>query len=134
MGLSTAVGILVTNSVVVLENISRLNEIDPTQPKKNAIEGTDEVAGAITSSTLTTITVFLPFVFVSGVAGQLFKELAYTVTFSLITSLVVAITLIPRLTSAIKYKEFTEPGWSIALRNSFTSSLRVFLKNSPLKK
>jgi HAE1 family hydrophobic/amphiphilic exporter-1 len=128
-GLSLGVGMLVDNSVVVLENIHRYNEMRPGQEQQNAIEGTNEVVGAITSSTLTTITVFLPFIFVSGVAGQLFKELAYTVTFSLITSLLVAITLIPRLSAGVKYKEFVEPGWSLAMKKYFHDTLNVFLKN-----
>ncbi len=128
-GLALGVGMLVDNSVVVLENIHRLNMLNPENIKKNAIYGTGEVAGAITSSTLTTITVFLPFVFVSGVAGQLFKELALTVTFSLITSLLVSITLIPRLAAAVKIKEFVEPGWSIMMKNIFHNTLTTFLRN-----
>jgi HAE1 family hydrophobic/amphiphilic exporter-1 len=131
-GLALGIGMLVDNSVVVLENIHRLNELRPDSIKQNAIEGTTEVAGAITSSTLTTITVFLPFVFVTGVAGQLFKELAYTVTFSLITSLFVAITLIPRLSASVRHKEFVEPGWSIVMKKFYNSSLWTFLNNKLL--
>ncbi len=126
-GLALGVGMLVDNSVVVLENIYRLNVLRPDKIKQNAIDGTSEVAGAIISSTLTTITVFLPFVFVSGVAGQLFKELAYTVTFSLITSLFVSITLIPRLSSSVKLKEFIEPKWSKIMKKYFNYSLEMFL-------
>ncbi|MFH1415342.1 MAG: efflux RND transporter permease subunit [Elusimicrobiota bacterium] len=126
-GLALGVGMLVDNSVVVLENIYRLNVLRPEEPQLNAIEGTTEVFGAITSSTLTTITVFLPFVFVSGVAGQLFKELAYTVTFSLITSLLVAVTLIPRLAAGVKLKEFAEPGWSNVMKSVFDRTLGEFL-------
>lgn len=131
-GLALGIGMLVDNSVVVLENIHRLNILRPDRIKLNSIEGTQEVAGAITSSTLTTITVFLPFVFVTGVAGQLFKELAYTVTFSLLTSLLVSITLIPRLSSAVKHREFTEPGWSITMRKYFDISLGKFLSKKAL--
>ncbi len=126
-GLALGVGMLVDNSVVVLENIYRLNVLRPDKIKQNAIDGTSEVAGAIISSTLTTITVFLPFVFVSGVAGQLFKELAYTVTFSLITSLFVSITLIPRLSSAVMLKQFIEPKWSKIMKKYFAHSLEIFL-------
>lgn len=126
-GLALGVGMLVDNSVVVLENIYRLNVFRPDDIQQNAIDGTSEVTGAIISSTLTTITVFLPFVFISGVAGQLFKELAYTVTFSLITSLLVAVTLIPRLAAGVKYRKFVEPKWSEALKDFFDRTLKLFL-------
>ncbi|MFC2091617.1 efflux RND transporter permease subunit [Elusimicrobiota bacterium] len=129
-GLALGVGMLVDNSVVVLENIYRLNVLRPDNIKQNAIDGTSEVTGAITSSTLTTITVFLPFVFVTGVAGQLFKELAYTVTFSLITSLLVAVTLIPRLAAGVKHMQFVEPLWSRKMNEKFIVYLRLFLKKS----
>jgi HAE1 family hydrophobic/amphiphilic exporter-1 len=131
-GLALGVGMLVDNSVVVLENIYRLNVLRPDNIKQNAIDGTSEVAGAITSSTLTTITVFLPFVFVSGVAGQLFKELAYTVTFSLLTSLFVAITLIPRLSASVKLRHFIEPKWSLRMRERYHGTLKLFLNQRNL--
>ncbi|MEM8485269.1 MAG: efflux RND transporter permease subunit [Bacteroidota bacterium] len=97
-GLALGIGLLVDNSIVVLENIARHRELG-----KNTIDsariGASEVAQAVIASTLTTIAVFFPLVFVDGIAGQLFKDQALTVTFSLIASLVVAITLIPMLAS-----------------------------------
>ncbi|MFH1857239.1 MAG: efflux RND transporter permease subunit [Candidatus Omnitrophota bacterium] len=95
-GLALGIGMLVDNSIVVIENIFRYRE--KTQDSKlAAVEGSKEVTGAITSSTLTSVAVFIPMIFVIGIAGQLFKELAFTVTFSLLASLMVALTLVPLL-------------------------------------
>jgi len=95
-GLALGVGMLVDNAIVVIENIFRHREMGESA-EKAANDGAEEVSNAIVASTLTTIAVFLPMIFVVGVAGQLFKELAFTVTFSLIGSLWVALTLIPLL-------------------------------------
>lgn len=97
-GLALGVGMLVDNSIVVLENIYRFrqNGLDRVEAAK---QGSSEVTTAIIASTLTTIIVFLPVVFVEGIASQLFGELALTVTFSLLASLAVAMTLIPTLSS-----------------------------------
>ena len=97
-GIALAVGMLVDNSIVVLENIVRKREqgLSVIQSSK---DGTTEVASAVVASTLTTIAVFFPMVFISGVAGQLFSDQALTVTFALIFSLIVALTLIPMLAS-----------------------------------
>ncbi|MFH1877905.1 MAG: efflux RND transporter permease subunit, partial [Candidatus Omnitrophota bacterium] len=95
-GLALGVGMLVDNAIVVMENIFRHREMGKPS-EKAATDGAEEVSNAIVASTLTTIAVFLPMIFVVGVAGQLFKELAFTVTFSLIGSLWVALTLIPLL-------------------------------------
>jgi HAE1 family hydrophobic/amphiphilic exporter-1 len=97
-GLALGIGMLVDNSIVVLENIVRLKE-GGAAPMQAAHDGTREVAAAVLASTLTTICVFLPMVFVRGVAGIMFKQLAYVVSFSLICSLVVALTLVPMLAS-----------------------------------
>lgn len=99
-GLALGVGMLVDNAVVVIENIFRHVQLGKSA-EEAAVKGTDEVANAISASTLTTIAVFLPMVFVVGVAGQLFKQLAFTVTFSLVGSLWVALTLIPLLSSRL---------------------------------
>jgi HAE1 family hydrophobic/amphiphilic exporter-1 len=97
-GIALAVGMLVDNSIVVLENIVRKKEQGDgiVDAAKN---GTTEVAGAVLASTLTTIAVFFPMVFISGIAGQLFKDQALTVTFALIFSLIVALTVIPMMAS-----------------------------------
>lgn len=99
-GLALGIGMLVDNAIVVIENI--YNHFQKQKDIKEASKtGASEMSAAIVSSTLTTVAVFLPMVFVVGVAGQLFKELAFTVTFSLLASLVIALSLIPRL-AAIK--------------------------------
>ena len=95
-GLALAVGMLVDNAIVVLENIARKREQGLTMVQ-SALEGAQEVSGAITASTLTTIAVFFPLVFVEGIAGQLFAPQALTITFSLLVSLAVALTLIPTM-------------------------------------
>ncbi|MCH7664920.1 MAG: efflux RND transporter permease subunit [Acidobacteria bacterium] len=97
-GLTLGVGLLVDNSIVVLESIQRRLDqgIDPVEA---ADRGTNEVGRAVVASTMTTICVFVPIVFVEGIAGQLFGDQALTVTFSLIVSLLVALTVIPMLAS-----------------------------------
>ena len=95
-GIALAVGMLVDNAVVVLESIVRKQE-QGLERRQAASEGASEVATAVTASTLTSIAVFFPMVFISGVAGQLFKDQSLTVTFALVFSLIVALTLVPML-------------------------------------
>jgi HAE1 family hydrophobic/amphiphilic exporter-1 len=95
-GLALGAGMLVDNAIVVMENIFR-NLERGLSLREAAITGTAEVTGAITSSTITTIVVFLPIVYLHGAAGELFKDQAWTVAFSLISSLAVAILVIPML-------------------------------------
>ena len=97
-GIALAVGMLVDNSIVVLENIVRKRE-QGEGVVEAARNGTTEVGSAVVAATLTTIAVFFPRVFISGVAGQLFRDQALTVTFALVFSLIVALTLIPMLAS-----------------------------------
>lgn len=97
-GLALGVGMLVDNSIVVLENISRHKE-KGLDRKEATVAGAGEVAKAVIASTLTTVAVFLPIVFVEGIAGQVFKDQALTVSVSLLASLVVAIMLIPMISS-----------------------------------
>jgi hydrophobic/amphiphilic exporter-1 (mainly G- bacteria), HAE1 family len=97
-GIALAVGMLVDNSIVVLENIVRKKE-QGLGVVDAARHGASEVAGAVTAATLTTVAVFFPMVFVTGIAGQLFRDQALTVTFALLFSLLVALTLIPMLAS-----------------------------------
>ncbi len=95
-GIALAVGMLVDNSIVVLENIVRKRE-QGLGIVEAAQDGTTEVGSAVVAATLTTIAVFFPMVFIKGIAGQLFKDQALTVTFALVFSLIVALTLIPML-------------------------------------
>ncbi|MCW8092036.1 efflux RND transporter permease subunit [Alteromonas sp. ASW11-130] len=105
-GIALAVGLLVDNSIVVLENIDRHKQkqraLENADDKTAAAEGTKEVSSAIVASTLTTLAVFVPLIFVEGIAGQLFRDQAMTVSFALLASLVIAITLIPCLASRKK--------------------------------
>lgn len=106
-GIALAVGLLVDNAIVVLENIARHKE-QGKSAKEAATKGAGEVAMAITASTLTTVAVFLPLVFVEGIAGQLFRDQALTVTFALLVSLVVALTLIPTMAARSRQTEEAE--------------------------
>ena len=93
-GIALGVGMLVDNSIVVLEAVHRQDRSQTTLPEA-VYRGTREVGTAVTASTLTTLAVFLPLVFVEGIAGQLFKDQALTIVFSLSASLLVALTFIP---------------------------------------
>ncbi|WP_202077859.1 efflux RND transporter permease subunit [Caldalkalibacillus salinus] len=99
-GLALGIGMLVDNAIVVIENIHRHLSMQK-DPKQAALEGTKEVGGAITASTLTTISVFLPVVFISGIIGDIFMAFALTVSFSLLASLAVALTVVPMIASRI---------------------------------
>jgi HAE1 family hydrophobic/amphiphilic exporter-1 len=98
-GLALGVGMMVDGSIVVLENVFRRREQAGENPAVAAVEGTREVAPAIVASTITTLVIFLPLVFVRGVSGIMFKELAYVIIFSLICSLMVSLSLVPMLAS-----------------------------------
>ena len=100
-GLALGVGMLVDNAIVVLENIHRLRE-SGEEPEAAAIEGSKEVMAAVIASTITTLVVFLPLIFVRGMAGIMFKQLSYVVSFSLACSLTVALTLVPMLASRVR--------------------------------
>jgi multidrug efflux pump subunit AcrB len=99
-GLALGIGMLVDNAVVVLENIYRLRKLGLSKTEA-AIQGSQQVTGAIVASTLTTIAVFMPVVFVQGFTAQIFKEMALTVSITLIASLLVALTLVPMLSSKL---------------------------------
>ncbi|MEK6715738.1 MAG: efflux RND transporter permease subunit, partial [Candidatus Omnitrophota bacterium] len=96
-GLALGVGMVVDNANIVIENIFRYRQQLGKDVEESAINGTSEMIPAIIGSTLTNIAVFLPFAFVIGVVGQIFKQLSFTISFSLITSIVVAVSLVPVL-------------------------------------
>ncbi|MDZ7758440.1 efflux RND transporter permease subunit [Rhodohalobacter sp.] len=106
-GLTLAVGMVVDNAVVVLENIFRFKE-DGETSKVSAVSGAQEVAAPVIVSTLTTLVVFLPILFVPGIAGLLFRDLALTISFALIVSVLIAITLIPVLSSRLFDRELID--------------------------
>jgi HAE1 family hydrophobic/amphiphilic exporter-1 len=103
-GLALGVGMLVDNSIVVLENVFRHREEEGLDAATSASVGANEVAGAITASTLTTIAVFGPVLYVKGVAGALFTDLSLAVAFSLLASLLVALTLLPVMAARVDRK------------------------------
>ena len=100
-GLALGVGMMVDSSIVVLENIFRRHSEDGEAPKLASVEGAREVGPAIIASTITTLVIFIPLVFVRGVSGILFKELAYVIIFALICSLILALSLVPMLASRL---------------------------------
>jgi hydrophobic/amphiphilic exporter-1 (mainly G- bacteria), HAE1 family len=101
-GLALGIGMLVDNSIVIIENIFRYRE-SGVKPSEASRHGTLEMANAVMASTLTTVAVFLPLVlFIRGMARELFRDLAFTVTFSLLASLGVALTVVPMLSSRIR--------------------------------
>ena len=107
-GLALGIGMLVDDSIVVLEVISRHRDMGKTVFQA-AVDGTKEVQGAVIASTLTTVAVFLPIVFVEGVGGQLFKDQALTVSFSILASLAISLTLIPMLSAKLGQAPSLEP-------------------------
>ncbi|XAM00179.1 efflux RND transporter permease subunit [Phycisphaeraceae bacterium D3-23] len=100
-GLALGVGMMVDSSIVVLENIYRRRNEEGEQPAIASVRGAVEVGGAIIASTVTTLVIFLPLIFVRGVTGMLFKEFAYVVAIALVCSLVVALTMVPMLSSRL---------------------------------
>ncbi|WP_029132963.1 efflux RND transporter permease subunit [Sedimenticola selenatireducens] len=100
-GLALGVGMMVDSSVVVLENIFRRQQETGESPATAAVKGTGEVASAVIAGTVTTLVIFLPLIFLRGVSGVLFKELAYVIMFSLFCSLLVSLSLVPMLGSRL---------------------------------
>lgn len=127
-GLAVGVGMLVDNSVVVIENIYRLRNKGVSRIKA-AVTGAVQVAGAIASSTLTTVCVFVPIVFVEGITRQLFMDMALTIAYSLLASLVVALTLVPAM-SANMLKTIKEKKHPImdALLKGYDKAIRFALR------
>lgn len=114
-GLALGVGMMVDSSIVVLENIFRRRQEEREDNQRAAVAGTREVAGAIVASTITTLIIFVPLMFVQGVSGLLFRELAYTIGFSLVCALLVALSLVPMLAAKLiiapSEEDARRPGW-----------------------
>lgn len=127
-GLALGVGMLVDNSVVVIENIFRLRNEEGYSIKEASIEGAKQVGGAILASTLTTICVFAPIVFTEGITRQLFTDLALTLAYSLLASLVVALTLVPAMSQGMLRKVKDNPNKLIVkIQNLYGKVLSVLL-------
>lgn len=128
-GLAIGVGMLVDNSVVVIENIYRLRNLG-IPPIKAALNGAKQVAGAIASSTLTTICVFFPIVFIEGLTRQIFMDMALTITYSLLASLIVALTLVPALGQRmLKKVKPVKHGLFDKMLGGYEKSIRFVLKH-----
>ncbi len=132
-GLALGIGMLVDNSIVVIENIYRLRG-EGYSVKEAAIEGAKEVAGAIMASTLTTICVFLPIVFTEGITRQLFVDMGLTIAYSLLASLVIALTVVPAMSSKMLTKSKVQKDGKIfsGLINLYGKVLSGALKAKPV--
>ena len=135
-GLALGVGMLVDNSIVSIENIYRLRDEEGLPILTASIRGVNQVAGALFASTLTTICVFLPVVFVEGMARDLFSDMGLTIAFSLLASLVVAMTVVPSASAALfkkskprKQRIFSkiQKGYTVLLRGALHVRLLVLL-------
>lgn len=102
-GLALGIGMLVDNSIVVIENIYRLRSLGES-PRRAAVEGAKQVTGAIVASTLTTICVFAPIIFTEGITRQLFVDMGLTIAYSLLASLMIALTFVPMMASGVMKK------------------------------
>ena len=128
-GLAIGIGMLVDNSIVVIENICRLRS-EGVPVKEAAVQGVKEVAGAITASTLTTVCVFVPILFVQGLTRQIFMDMVLTVTYSLLASLIVAITVIPAAVTGLLRRPVKPQGKTRKkLMAAFEKSLRFTLRH-----
>ena len=131
-GLLLGIGMLVDNSIVVIENIYRLRH-EGYSIKKAAVQGASQVTGAIIASTLTTVSVYAPIIFTEGITRQLFVDLALTIAYTLIASLVVALTFVPAMASVTlkKTKEIRHP-WFDAMKDAYGRFLAGCLRFKPI--
>lgn len=136
-GLALGIGMMVDSSIVILENIYSYRQ-QGYSLKESAIKGASELAPAVIASTTTTLVVFLPIVFVEGIASELFTPLAITISFSLLASLVVAVTLVPMLSSKLLSKAMKDHGrryWFDRILNRVTNGYaKVLAKALKLRK
>ena len=132
-GLSLGIGMLVDNSIVAIENIYRLHDEEGVPLLRACVEGVKSVSGALFASTLTTICVFLPIVFVQGMARDLFADMGLTIAFSLLASLLVAMTVVPAMCSFLmRHSKPHRHRVFGAIQRFYTSLLRGALKAKPL--
>ena len=133
-GLALGIGMLVDNSIVVIENIYRLLG-EGKSKQEAAITGAKQVMGAITASTLTTVAVFLPVAIIGGLISDVFMAMALTIAFSLGASLVIALSLVPSMSSRfLNDQKFSKESKSlIATKKAYETSIRFVLKNKVTK-
>ncbi len=132
-GLALGIGMLVDNSIVVIENIYRMRK-EGLSAREAAVEGAGEVAGAIMASTLTTVCVFLPIVFTEGITRQLFVDMGLTIAYSLLASLVIALTVVPAMASKVltKTKEQKDGKIFTAMMTGYEKILKAALRFKPV--
>ena len=132
-GLALGVGMLVDNSIVVIENIYRMRNEEGATAKEAAISGARQVSGAIAASTFTTICVFAPIVFTQGITRQLFVDMGLTIAYSLLASLFVALTVVPMMSAGIlKKTEEKESKFFVHVKEGYGKILSRALKLKPL--
>lgn len=132
-GLALGVGMLVDNSIVVIENIYRMRNEEQASAKTAAIEGAKQVAGAISASTLTTVCVFLPIVFTKGITRQLFIDMGLTIGYSLGASLVVALTVVPMMSAGLLQRiETKESSLFVRVKKEYVTLLSFALRKKGL--
>lgn len=131
-GLTLGVGMLVDNSIVVIENIDRFRSMGYSV-KRAAVEGANQVVGAIVASTLTTVSVYAPIIFTEGITRQLFVDLALTIAYTLVASLLVAMTFVPAMSTVVmkKKKEIRHP-WFDAFKELYGRFLETCLRFKPV--
>ncbi len=131
-GLALGIGMLVDNSIVVIENIYRMRG-EGLSAKKAAVEGAKQVSGAITASTLTTVCVFAPIVFVEGITRQLFVDMGLTIAYTLLASLLIALTFVPMMGSRLlkKTRDIKHP-WFDKVQDVYGMVLGKLLRFKPL--
>lgn len=128
-GLALGVGMLVDNSIVVIENIYRMRN-EGKSATVAAVEGAKQVSGAIMASTLTTVAVFLPIVFVQGFTREIFTDMGLTIAYSLLASLVIALTLVPSMAAKVLVKNVNQDHRIFeGLKNVYTKVLKISLKH-----
>lgn len=129
-GLALGIGMLVDNAVVVIENIYRMISLGKSK-KEAATQGAKEVAGAITSSTITTMAVFLPVFFIEGIIADVFISMALTIAYSLGASLFIALTLVPMMASRMldDHKPQQDGKWMNSLKNVYETSVLFTIKH-----
>lgn len=132
-GLALGVGMLVDNSIVVIENIYRMRNEEGKTAKEAAVQGVKQVSGAILASTLTTICVFLPIVFTEGITRQLFVDMGLTIAYSLLASLLVALTVVPMMSAGMLRKTNAKESMVFTrIRNVYGRILTILLNKKIL--
>jgi len=129
-GLALAVGMLIDNSIIVIENIYRMRTATGRSAARAAVSGAKQVSGAIVAATISTISVFFPIVFTGGITRQLFTDLALTIAYSLLASLIIAMTVVPAASSVMlkKIKREGEGKYFTKFINGYETSLRFALR------